>query len=185
MALNLENARVIGFFSLPSPSLAETNPTAYNNAMLAAPKLAGTCAHCGTGIRHHVIVEIDSARHFIGSDCALRIGSPAVARCVKAHMTSEEIAAKDAKAEQERAVYAARQAEYETKLNERAAKLADIIDPLEQSQNDFYRSLAAQLKRGSLSEKQANYVCKALIGRLTKKTDQAWTIMFDRITEEE
>jgi hypothetical protein len=40
--LDLTNARVIGFFSLPSPSLAERNPSAYNAAMHDIPAGAGS-----------------------------------------------------------------------------------------------------------------------------------------------
>jgi hypothetical protein len=181
--INLEKAVVVGFFSLPPSSLAESNPAAYNNAMAGAPEGAGTCAVCGTGILHHVVIEIDSARHFIGSDCAERVGSPALARCVKARMTAEEMAAKDERQRQEAARIAESTAAFAAKVAARSEELKDIILPLESGDNKFYCSLAAQLRHGPLSEKQANYVCKALVGRLSKKTDAQWTVMFNRVTK--
>lgn len=182
--LNLENAIVVGFFSLPSPSLAEVNPSAYNNAMAGAPRGAGTCAHCGTGILHHVVIEIDSARHFVGTDCAMRVGSPSVVRCVRYRMTAEEMAAKDERRKQEAARIAEASAAHAAKVAERTELLKDVILPLEASGNDFYCSLAAQLKAGPLSWKQTNHVCKFFYGRLTKKNDAQWTALAARIERE-
>jgi hypothetical protein len=179
--VNLENAKVVGFFSLPSASLAEANPDAYNNAMASAPAGAGTCAHCGTGILHHVVIEIDSARYFIGNDCAERVGSAFVVRCIKARMTSEEMVAKDVRLRQEFARIDEQQAAINAVIAARTEELKDIIFPLEASENQFYRSLAEQLKRGPLSDKQTNHVCKFFYGRLTKKTDAAWTALSTRI----
>ena len=71
----LSNSRIVDFFSLPSPSMAEHNPVAYCAAMASAPAGAGTCSHCGTGILHHVVIEDASGvRWFIGSDCATKVG---------------------------------------------------------------------------------------------------------------
>ena len=179
-SLNLEKAKVIGFFSLPSSSLAESSPEAFNKAWANAPAGAGTCALCGTGILHHIVIEIDSARYFIGQDCALRVGSPSVVRCTKERMTAEEMTAKEAKETERSAKFAESERLHAAKIEERMASLGDIIKPLEESNNSFYCSLGAQLRQAPLSEKQANYVCKALIGRLTKKTDLQWNEMHNR-----
>jgi hypothetical protein len=75
MKHKLANATVIGFFSLPSPSLAEHNPSAYYNAMANSPSGAGTCSHCGTGIVHHVVIRDESGKtRFIGTQCAEKVG---------------------------------------------------------------------------------------------------------------
>jgi len=75
MKNTLANAQVIGFFSMPSPMLAEHNPTAYNIAMEHMPRNAGSCSHCGMGIIHHVIIrDVDGKTRFIGSQCAERVG---------------------------------------------------------------------------------------------------------------
>jgi uncharacterized protein (DUF3820 family) len=75
MKNTLANAQVIGFFSMPSPTLAEYNPSAYYNAMADMPRNAGTCSHCGTGIMHHVIIRDESGKtRFIGTQCAEKVG---------------------------------------------------------------------------------------------------------------
>jgi uncharacterized protein (DUF3820 family) len=71
----LANAQVIGFFSMPSPTLAEHNPTAYYMAMADMPSGAGSCSHCGTGIMHHVIIRDETGKtRFIGTQCAEKVG---------------------------------------------------------------------------------------------------------------
>ena len=73
--MSLKNASIIGFFSIPPPSLAEQNPTAYNNAISNLPLGAGSCSHCGRGLVHHVVIRDESGiQRFIGTDCAAKIG---------------------------------------------------------------------------------------------------------------
>jgi len=74
MKNTLANAQVIGFFSMPPATLAEHNPSAYNNAMAGMPRNAGTCSHCGTGIMHHVIIRVLGEVRFIGTQCAEKVG---------------------------------------------------------------------------------------------------------------
>jgi len=99
--MSLKNTKIVGFFSLPSQSLAEHNPSAYNNAMAAAPAGAGACSECGTGILHHVVItDLDgSNRRFIGSDCALKVGLSR--HQIVNRLTDEQIEARaNAKAEE-------------------------------------------------------------------------------------
>jgi len=75
MKNTLANATVIGFFSMPSPAVAEHNPSAYYAAMARMPRNAGTCSHCGTGIMHHVIIrDVEGKTRFIGTQCAEKVG---------------------------------------------------------------------------------------------------------------
>jgi hypothetical protein len=183
--LNLTNAVVVGFFSLPSPSLAEHNPSAYNIAMASAPEGAGSCAHCGTGIIHHVIVRLDDNRRvFVGSSCAEKVGNEKVQRCVRERLTAEQIDANDearrikvearrragdeliARVAQERAV--------------RAEQLKDIIEPLEALGTEFHSSLASQLRLGSLSPRQAEYAVKGILGRYSKRVADQWDDIYER-----
>ena len=90
-ARTIRTAEIIGFYSLPSPSLAEHNPTAYNLAMQAAPRGAGSCSHCGRGIVHHVIIrDENSVVRCIGTDCAAKVGFDADQ--VRDRLTDEQIA---------------------------------------------------------------------------------------------
>lgn len=182
--MNLEQAKVIGFFSLPPASLSETNPTAYNNAWAGAPKGAGTCAHCGTGILHHVIVETPEAgRACIGTVCADKIGGEPQ-RCAKAKKTSAEMAVLDARNEESRANYLAEMAEYDDFLEARHAKFLDIIKVLKAQGTQFHDSLAEQLVSGSLTYNQARYVAKAMFGRQTKNNQDEYEAVIERCIEE-
>ena len=142
MGLDLTNAVVIGFFSLPSPSLAEQNPSAYNAAMREVPAGAGSCQHCGTGILHHVVIRIGTERYFIGCDCANRVGSPMVRRCVREGLTAEQIEQREAAAKASQAAWQVaedeRQAKRAAALQLRFESLRDIIEPLEAKGTEFH-----------------------------------------------
>lgn len=89
--MNLTGAKVIGYFSIPHPSLAETNPDAYNGALKNLPPGAGSCANCGMGILHHVIVmNPDGKKYFIGSECAQKVGDTKMRQAVRAKITAEQ-----------------------------------------------------------------------------------------------
>tara|TARA_R100001129_G_scaffold126867_2_gene89010 strand:- start:4693 stop:5463 length:771 start_codon:yes stop_codon:yes gene_type:complete len=67
----------VGSILLPSPALAEHNPSAYNAALDMAHKEAsnygvvlGSCYHCGMGLMHHCIIEDSKGKTFIvGNVC--------------------------------------------------------------------------------------------------------------------
>ena len=178
--MNLANATVVGYFSLPSPSLAEANPTAYNLAMAEAPTGAGSCAHCGMGILHHVVIEVDGVRAFIGTTCALKVGEETVRRCVRERKTAAEIAALDAKQETERLAFAESVKAEATRVAKRSEEFADLLKLLRTQGSDFCSSLADQLARGPLTDRQAYYGAKALFGRETKKNTGPWNAFYYR-----
>jgi hypothetical protein len=182
--LNLTDARVVGFFSLPSPSLAEHNPSAYNAAMRDVPAGAGSCQHCGTGIMHHVVIRIGAERYFIGHDCARRVGSPMVRRCVRERMTAEQIEKREADAKASQAAWRAaedkREVERAAALQIRFESLRDIIEPLEAKGTEFHTSLATQLRTGSLSPRQAECAVKGVLGRYSKAKAEQWDSIYER-----
>lgn len=187
--MDLSSAVVIGFFSLPSPYLAERNPSAYMAAMADAPRGAGSCQHCGTGIMHHVIIRLaDGSQGFIGRDCANKVGSPTVRRCIRERITAEDLAAREAanaawhkeRWEERERVEAERQATLEVRFE----SLRDIIEPLESKGTEFHASLASQLRKGSLSHRQAEYAAKAVVGRSTKRTAAQWDAVYNRCVED-
>lgn len=183
---NLQDAQVIGFFSLPSPSLAEQNPSAYNAQMAEAPVGAGSCSHCGTGILHHVVIRFaNGARAFIGTSCADKVGSERVRRCVRDRMTDEQLAAREAKAAERKATNDALVASVAAERAARYELFKDIIDPLRAQETDFHSSLAEQLLDGPLSWRQAEYAAKAVVGRRTKKTERQWESVYDRCQQRE
>jgi hypothetical protein len=182
--LDLAAAVVVGFFSLPSSSLAEQNPSAYNAALREVPAGAGSCQHCGTGILHHVVIRIGADRFFIGRDCADRVGSPSVRRCVREGLTAEQIEQREAGAKASQAAWRAaedkREAERATALQTRFESLRDIIEPLEAKGTEFHASLASQLRSGSLSPRQAEYAVKGILGRYSKAKAEQWESIYER-----
>lgn len=186
--MHLTNATVIGFFSLPSPSLAEANPVAYSAAMSEIPQGAGSCAHCGTGILHHVVIRVDGETAFIGTTCAEKVGSERIQRCVRERLTDEQIAARDAererKAAERKAANDAIIARVTAARAARAELFADILPVLKAQGTDFHASLAAQLVDGPLSDRQAVYVCKAMFGRYSRRTSEQWDAVYERVTTE-
>lgn len=185
--MDLKNARIVGFFSLPSPYLAEHNPAGYANALANCPRGAGSCFHCGTGILHHVVVkDTEGNTRFIGSTCAERVGLDK--ECLRYRMTSEEIKARrdkrnayfDAEARRRNAWNDL----WDTYLAARFEDIGDIVEMLEKLDTDFHRSLAEQLRRSKLSPNQAYYVAKATsaTGRRNKKNAEAWDAVVERCT---
>ena len=188
--MDLKNARIIGFFSLPSPSLGEHNPAAYCNAMANVPAGAGSCSHCGNGIIHHVVVR-DSAGtvRFIGTTCAEKIGVDREA--LRYRMTSEEREARAMKRAERAAAFNAMESEWDEHFNaylaQRLEKVGHVVEILESKDSDFHRSLATQLRQGSLSPNQAFYAAKATsaTGRRNKKNAEAWDAIYDICVEQD
>lgn len=184
MNSSLRNASVIGFFSTPSPSLAEHNPSAYSAAVAALPAGSGCCSQCGNGIVHHVVIRDEAGTvRFIGTDCAKKIGGE-VETAVRVRKTSEElaaIAARDAARDAAWRESEARRLEAEAANRE---KFADILAVLESKGSEFHSSLAAQLiAYGRLSWRQAEYAAKATseTGRRNKRNAAAWDEIIERV----
>lgn len=172
---SIRNAQVIGFFSIPSPHLAEHNPEAYNNLVRALPAGAGCCSQCGMGIMHHIIIrDEDGQKRFIGSDCAKKIGVDEEA--IRYRMTTEEIAARDAKRQAWKDEYKALKDAEDAMIAERTERFSDVVAILMAKGTEFHKSLAEQVVRYPLSWKQASYVAKATsaTGRRNKANAAAW-----------
>lgn len=114
----------VGLYSIPSPSLAEKNPDAYNNALAMMPRGlgCGSCAFCGTAIMHNFIIEsADGKRFVVGSDCVARTGDAGLIKEVKRERVRIAKEAREVKRRMKRdereALWAA----------ERAARAADFI----------------------------------------------------------
>lgn len=182
--MNLLNAQVVGYFSAPSPQLAETNPEAYTRAMAELPDGACSCANCGMGIRHHVVIlQPNGRKAFIGSDCAERIGGE-IARCVRERCTAEQLFAREARFQKQREEYDNAQAAHNTRFAVRSKYFAVALSVLE-SDNPFFQSLASQLKAGPLSDKQARYALKAVFGRRNKANAAQFDALWNDMTADE
>jgi hypothetical protein len=104
-------------------------------------------------------------------------------------MTSDQLAARDAKRAEKRDEWQRKQQEEQ---DARAALIAtrretvgDIVDALRAVGTDFHSSLASQLETGPLSWRQAGFVAKATsaTGRRNKKNADAWDDVVERCCE--
>ena len=105
--------RLVGFYSIPSQSLAETNPTAYNNQLAAMPKgfSIGSCGVCGMPLVNNYLVKSSDNKCFaVGCDCVEKIGESKLLDDVKSERLKlqrekrrlqREIAAKERREELE------------------------------------------------------------------------------------
>jgi hypothetical protein len=183
MALNLTTSKVIGFFALPSPKSDNWNEAAQQAWAEAGPG-AGSCAHCGTAILHHVVVRLaDGSTAYIGTACAEKIGDERTRVCVRNKLTDEQLAEREAKQEAWRKADEAIIAQVAIERAARYEALKDIIDALREQQTDFHSSLAEQLTNGPLSWRQADFVCKAMFGRRNKKNAESFDAIYDRVQE--
>lgn len=187
----LEHATIVGFFSIPSPTLAEHNPSAYAAAMAGLPEGAGSCSHCGMGIRHHVVIRDENGcERFIGCMCAEKVGVPKAREAIRYRMTTAQLAARDAKRAAEREAWQLaeqkRQDEEAARLAARRESVGHLVDMLRGLGNSFYSSLAEQLAFRPLSFRQAEYVAKATsaTGRRNKRNAAAFDAVIDLCTAE-
>lgn len=86
--------RFIGVVSIPSPTLAEHNPEAYNLALRMLPRDlvggCGTCSCCGRAIMNICIIRAGSGRRYgVGVDCVEKTRMPALANKAKVEMARE------------------------------------------------------------------------------------------------
>lgn len=101
--------KCVGLAQIPSPSLAEANPDAYNNALRDLPPDfgCGTCHYCGQAIMNcYLIVSSDGHKFAVGCECVRKTGD--------AGLTDKTKALKRQADREKKA--AARQAAYEREL---------------------------------------------------------------------
>lgn len=140
--------KFMGIFQLPSKSLQEHNPEAYNNALKDMPKLdiggCGTCSHCGTGIQTcYIIKSSDGLTSSVGCDCINKLAKSNLAgafseveRAVKKHKTDMARKKRNAK-------YSALKEQVLVLLND--AELSKKLESMPHK-NSYYTSQGKNLK---------------------------------------
>ena len=193
-------------FSLPSSSLAEANPEAYNNALRDIPPNlgTGTCAHCGRAIMNNfVIADADGKRFVVGSDCVEKIDDPALGEPVKIAaermQRAKRRAASDARKEKARLAYLAQvcNAQGETnaariarenserlKEEARRKKAALILEPLAAALSDrgpFANNIARDLRVGLLPFGRGLDIMLEILGKIAGRyNSRAYWIEIER-----
>jgi hypothetical protein len=99
--------RFIGMVQIPSASLAEANPSAYNGALASLPRNliggCGTCYNCGQAISNVCIVENSTGQRYgVGSDCVLKTGDQFLGDKVKVTLARIQRARRQEKAQAQR-----------------------------------------------------------------------------------
>lgn len=118
MGLGQAPFRIVGFYKLPSASLAGTNPFAYEAILASRPKgvMVGSCAMCGTGLTNNFIIKsADGKKHSVGCDCVEKINDVRLTNDIKELKRKARLEAKLIKAEEKRVAY---QAAYQATLQE-------------------------------------------------------------------
>lgn len=113
--------RCVGLSQIPSPTLAEHNPDAYNNALRSLPPDfgCGTCHYCGQAIMNcYLIVSADGHKFAVGCECVRKTGDAGLVNKQKALKRQAE---RDKRA-------AARQAAYERELEKQREKNGGLTD---------------------------------------------------------
>lgn len=194
--------RCVGLASIPSSSLAEHNPTAYNNAMAMLPKGlgCGTCDFCGTAIMHNFIIqgsgEADK-RFVVGSDCVARTGDAGLVKQTRGErlkVVREKRELTRAQGRAERAAFwaAERKSRAEAFAHEHAALvqraapyMADggfISDVITKALEGRYtdRSLAAvERVIGDLERRALNRLNSRHVSEVGKRS--TWAVTVDRV----
>jgi hypothetical protein len=162
--------RLIGVCSIPSPSLAEHNVDAYNNALRALPRDigVGVCRHCSTPIMHNFICQDATGKRFVvGSECVAKVGGKALGDKAHIEMLRIQREARRVKNEERRAARhaqwlidnadlvkereakAARErAEAEARLQASRDRWAFMLPILDNQSGDFCRGIAESIRAG-------------------------------------
>lgn len=175
--------RVAGFFSLPSPALAEANPYAYSATLANAPRGygLGQCAVCGQALVHNAMIHDASGRKFsVGLDCVKRAGDRGL---ITAAENARKQAARAERLRQQQERYEAYQAELEAQrqanggltndeiaaqMREQAEAekntaisdaLAPVLGALDRAAGSFSASMAEQIRAGRLPSGGAMVIC--------------------------
>ena len=208
-ALGLGKApfRVVGFCQIPSTSLAEQNPSAYNNALAGLPRGVGvgSCAICSTGIMNNFLIRsADGKTHAVGCDCVLKINDVRLTSDLKIIQKQQRDAVREAArqakfAAQQAALAAERErnggaTDYEVAqaaardarlavLAPKIAALAPLADELADGRNGFCDSIAASMRDGqALVGRAALIVCDVLAKRCGRSGSKSYNARYDEVS---
>jgi hypothetical protein len=173
---------ILGFFTMPSTTLAVHNPDAHAAAMERMPKKSGTCAHCGVGIQSHVVVrdELEKVR-FLCSECSVALGCDPDQ--VRDRQTDAE---KKAFGDERKKISYVWMEKILARRRRRWELIGELVEILRNNPTvDYYYWLAKQLEHGPLTAKQARQVARATsaTGRRNRFNAAAWDEIEKRCME--
>lgn len=168
--------RFIGFWPMPSQSLAEANPSAYNAAMQGRPRVdaggPGCCGHCGTAIVNHCIIsDVRGRRFYVGTDCVEKTDQASLtdpAKKARVERVARQ-AAYQAKHGDRLAREAAARAEAERKAQARRDRASAILAPFAAAMADgrggFCDSVANDLRNGAVPFGRGERIALEILGK--------------------
>jgi len=187
--LGLAPFKFVGVYEIPSPSLAEANVTAYNNALAAMPHGygIGACNHCGTPIKYNFLIESsDGVKSAVGCECIKKSNDSGLISKAKAHEKKRAQAKRDEKraakmkAQQEKAeaeLQAQRErndgltdhelfmAKLKQKEQARAELLTPIIEVMRDGNGGFRDSIADSMENGNVPSGRGLAIALDIIGK--------------------
>lgn len=200
--------KLVGIVSLPSPSLAAANPSAYNAAMADIPKGfgVGSCAYCGRGLVHNALIESADGKHFsVGCDCVEKVGELGMVDRIgylrrEAARKEREAAAKAEMERRQAAAEAAREAERAAnggwldwewdaahQANEefdRARMLEPLAAALADGRGGFRDSVAEDLRRGNVPWGRGRNIAVDILAKMKGRSgSKAYEAEADRVEE--
>lgn len=198
--------------SLPSPSLAEHNPEAYNAALRELPRVCplGSCAHCGMPLMHNFICQSADGKKFaVGSDCVFKVADKSLQDEVRITVLRRAREARRAKAETERAARRAQwlidnadrlaaeakakmiaEVEAATKRAAVTARWSFMLPILDRQSGPFCASMLEGIRNGHAPQGRAITILAEIFakraGRAGSKAYEAALVEFDKfITTED
>lgn len=137
--------RVVGAIELPSKSLLEANPAAYNAVMASLPNGIGfgTCHYCGHDLKYNFIIKsADEKRFVVGSECVYKTGDKGMIDKVKYELRKIAREKRFAKAEQERLI---REQAAKEKLHRIRVLLEHVAEVLKDGKGGFRDDVAKRM----------------------------------------
>lgn len=124
--------KLVGFYAIPSSSIAEQNPHLYNKLLAEMPSGIGigSCAVCGMSlVNNFIIADKKGTRFCVGCDCVRKHGDSKLITEVEAQKKATAKLARETKAKMVReAKYAAYQAELEAQRQRNGGLTDDEVE---------------------------------------------------------
>lgn len=193
--------KVVGFFKMPSSSLLEQNPSAYNNIMAQLPKgfPVCTCSFCGMALMNNfLILSSDGVKSVVGSECVRKTDDKGLmdkAKYLKRQYdrkvrAEKEESQREARLQEEREqnggltvweaeqkMLADRKADLDRKKQPAIDILSSLADRLEDKKGGFCDSIARGLRNGDLPNGRGYGIMIEILakqaGRMNSKAFQA------------
>lgn len=199
--------KVVGIFEMPSKSLLEYNPAAYNNQMAMMPRncACGSCAVCGSPLTINYIIKDANGKLFpVGCECVRKHGSASLIEKTKALKLKRDREIREQKrlarwesnlqAQREKnggltnyELYQEKQAAAKKRELERIRPIIETLAPLADAIDDglngtFRCSIACDLREGKIPKGRGMAITIGILAKMAgRKNSKAYQAEYDRI----